>query len=453
MFRSLLPLLLCCLFYTGLNAQSALLAELAGCPTPPKLYRFATAGFAEVAPLEKTADDTYAVHVDDKRPAFYYIGTETNNLMPVLLGGEKELTLRADCNSLAGGVVLNSPTNAGYDALKKTFGTQNVAYQQAAQLYQRAAQTGDEAEMKRRNAEMMVIDQAKRDLLDSLKRTAPFLGRIAALNTYLSFANNNTAGYANEIDYFVNTFFQFVDYSDPLYNEIPWTFESTKNYTTTLLKVLGQEQMEQVMRAQLAKWPAGSNARKLAHSGTITALKAGSHPALLTVADDFVATYKDSDPAIVASIEQEISQIRDFQPGGQAPDFSQDDVDGKPVKLSDFRGKVTLVDFWASWCGPCRKENPNVRALYNKYQDEGFDILAVSLDKDRDRWLGAIEQDQLPWTHVSDLKGWANEVAQQYSVRSIPHTILLDTEGKIIARNLRGDALEAKLAELFPDAE
>ena len=119
------------------------------------------------------------------------------------------------------------------------------------------------------------------------------------------------------------------------------------------------------------------------------------------------------------------------------------------MSLSDLRGKIVLVDFWASWCGPCRRENPNVVRMYNKYKDKGFDILGVSLDKTQDRWLQAIEQDGLEWHHVSDLKGWSNEVAQAYGVRSIPHTILLDQEGRIIARNLRGQALEEKLEELF----
>ena len=113
------------------------------------------------------------------------------------------------------------------------------------------------------------------------------------------------------------------------------------------------------------------------------------------------------------------------------------------------RGKVVLIDFWASWCGPCRKENPNVVNVYKKYKDQGFDILSVSLDSNKDRWMSAIEKDNMTWAHVSDLKGWKNEVAKTYGISSIPATILLDKEGKIIARNLRGPALEAKLKQVF----
>lgn len=137
-------------------------------------------------------------------------------------------------------------------------------------------------------------------------------------------------------------------------------------------------------------------------------------------------------------------------PGKQAPDFEQADVNGKPMKLSDLRGQVVLLDFWASWCGPCRRENPNVVALYEKYKDEGFTVMSVSLDKSKPRWLQAIEQDRLVWpNHVSDLKGWGNEAAAKYGVRGIPFTVLIDRDGNIIQTRLRGAALEAELAKLF----
>jgi peroxiredoxin len=132
-----------------------------------------------------------------------------------------------------------------------------------------------------------------------------------------------------------------------------------------------------------------------------------------------------------------------------ADDFSQQDMKGQQVKLSSFRGKYVLVDFWASWCGPCRQENPNVVKAYNKYKDKNFTILGVSLDDNRERWLNAIQHDGLVWTQVSDLQGWQNEVAQQYGVQSIPTNFLVDPEGKIIARNLRGPELEQKLQELL----
>ena len=137
-------------------------------------------------------------------------------------------------------------------------------------------------------------------------------------------------------------------------------------------------------------------------------------------------------------------------PGKLAPDFEQEKPDGTKMKLSDLRGQVVLLDFWASWCGPCRKENPNVVNVYHKYKNDGFTVMNVSLDKSREAWLAAIEKDGLVWpNHVSDLKFWSNEAAQLYKVSGIPFTVLIDKEGKIIGTNIRGEALGETLKSIF----
>ena len=150
------------------------------------------------------------------------------------------------------------------------------------------------------------------------------------------------------------------------------------------------------------------------------------------------------------SLKENIEIAKKTGIGKIAMDFTQDDTLGKPVSLSSLRGRYLLVDFWASWCGPCRAENPNLVKVFHKYKDKGFHILGVSLDRpgQKEKWMKAIHDDGLEWTQVSDLQFWNNAVAKQYGIQAIPQNLLLDPEGKIIAKNIRGEELEQKVSEV-----
>ncbi|MBV7530676.1 TlpA disulfide reductase family protein [Chitinophaga sp. sic0106] len=164
--------------------------------------------------------------------------------------------------------------------------------------------------------------------------------------------------------------------------------------------------------------------------------------------------YKTLDPAVQQGstgtrLAKRLAILKRSAIGAQMMDFTQNDTNGKPVTLSDLKGKYVLVDFWASWCGPCRAENPNVLKAYNAFKDKNFTVVGVSLDDNEEKWKAAIKQDGMPWIQLSDLKGWRNEVAQQYGIQGIPFSLLIDPDGKIVAKELRGTKLHNTLASLL----
>ena len=187
-----------------------------------------------------------------------------------------------------------------------------------------------------------------------------------------------------------------------------------------------------------------------------------------TIATYFAATYLIQEPPIAfieeaakkmkatlpeskytKELETRVASVKPLDVGSMAPDIRLLSPEGKTVKLSSLKGKIVMIDFWASWCGPCRAENPAVVGIYNKYKSKGFEIFGVSLDTDADKWKAAIAKDNLTWFHVSDLQGWSSSAAQLYKVNSIPFTVLLDKDGRILEKGLRSHQLDAKLAELL----
>jgi peroxiredoxin len=167
--------------------------------------------------------------------------------------------------------------------------------------------------------------------------------------------------------------------------------------------------------------------------------------------DELVNKLNENYPGTVSILQmkQQLDEMRALSVGQPAPEIELLNPNGELIKLSDLRGKYVLIDFWAAWCKPCRQENPNVVRLYNQYKDKGFEVYGVSLDRTREDWVKAIADDNLTWTQVSDLKYFNSAAAELYQIQAIPATYMIDPEGKIIAKDLRGPSLENKLAELF----
>ena len=224
-----------------------------------------------------------------------------------------------------------------------------------------------------------------------------------------------------------------------------------KKDEATLQKIQGDFQVAQ--QANIAKIKAllpemGTNLVALWTAGNFLNPEADLET-LIQVADKFKVEKPNSPNIHIKTFLQQIMRLRGVDVGTEAPEIEMKTPADKNLALSSLRGKYVLIDFWASWCGPCRKENPNVVRIYYKFKDKGFDIFSVSLDQEKDPWVKAIEKDGLTWNHVSDLQFWNSAAAAAYGVQGIPATFLLDKEGKIIAKNLRGEELERKLTEIL----
>lgn len=243
---------------------------------------------------------------------------------------------------------------------------------------------------------------------------------------------------------------------------------SKNGFLSNMAKIQGEfeeavskhpDQREMIMQQMAPRYNAelsGLNAAVLKFAEQNTASLAGFYainmlnPAehekdMVAFADKIKGKFTDN--AMVTEFVQKMSNLKNVQVGQQAPDFTIPGLDGKPVKLTDYKGKYVLIDFWASWCSPCRQENPNVVKAYNTYKDKNFTILGISLDKDAAAWKKAIAADHLTWNHAGELKDFEGDVVRKYQIEAIPASFLLDPDGKIIAKNLRGEELEAFLSK------
>ena len=410
------------------------------------LFEFDGLGFEQIQSATKNADGEFVFKVNTEGKQFRYVGTEVGKFKSVILGEEEKVILKGDCKAFNRA---SSPEGFNYEYNTMMSQIRNNSNKEKNIATRFAKQYRDPVKKEALTKEFAILDQSKKELIESYAQKDKWLGEVAGLYTYYSYQNSGT-DLPNELVYFGNEYFAQADLKSEAFDNMPLLFDVFNKYSTTLSKVRGLPvaELEKFIALNLDKLPENSDAQKMALGGVLSGLRSANNPLFISYAKKYLEQFCE-DSKGCQNLKNQIKNAESFVVGAEAPDFTLKNLAGEPVSLSDFKGKVVLIDFWASWCGPCRKDNPHVVELYNKYKKDGFEILGVSLDKTKDRWEQAVAKDNLTWTHVSDLKGWQNEVAQMYSVKSIPHTVLLDEEGKIIARKLRGPQLDQKLVSIF----
>ncbi len=362
-----------------------------------------------------------------------------------LMNDQTQLKLTGNCNDIQAASIWKSPLNKDWGIVQAQLQSLQSTSRQLTQAYYRAS----EEQLAEITLQLKENDADQLRLLDSLRTSNALLATLVAPYTYLSYANNGE-DYVDEIDYFAKSFFTHTNLASPIYNRIPTLFQAFQTYAYSLG---GQIQDISSLTNYTDNWLNAIKKPSPAHASALMGLVNGfqnnNADAFSHYAKIYLSLYPTRNPQESLRLQQQIQSLQAQLIGNVAPEISLPNPEGDTINLSDLRGKIVLIDFWAGWCGPCRRENPNVVRLYEKYKDQGFEILGVSLDRDRASWTRAIEQDKLTWLHVSDLQYFQGIAARTYGVNAIPHTVLIDAEGKIIAKKLRGRQLERKLEELF----
>ncbi|MEL7533743.1 MAG: TlpA disulfide reductase family protein [Bacteroidota bacterium] len=400
---------------------------------------------------------TFSLETEPLVEGLYLLGQAPNNLMPILLGRESKVSVSGNCNNLRQfGKVEGSAFNDQYAQLNQLFGNFNGRRNQLVQQLNGALAAGSADQQSAIGQQLSNLYNQQKATIDSLKGADAFFAAAFAPNVVEAFNPlNNPEGYPNSAVHFAEKFLQGLDFTDKVYESFPIIPDNLRVYTQTLFQNLEMDAAKPYIDAKLAAMPQGSRLHQNALAAVVQTLDRLENEAFLTYADRYMSTYvlQASEQSYLdgrrPAIERKAQLAKKLAVGAVPPEIELPNPDGKVIRLSDLKGKYVLLDFWASWCRPCRAENPNVVRVYDEYKNKGFEILGISLDRTRDAWIKAIADDGLNWKHVSDLQFWNSVAAKDYSVGSIPATFLLDKEGKIIAKNLRGPSLEAKLAEVL----
>ncbi|MBX9851190.1 MAG: TlpA family protein disulfide reductase [Cytophagaceae bacterium] len=360
----------------------------------------------------------------------------------MVLLGEENLTVTADFSNLASTVVYKDSKENELHQQFRTFNDKHSTEINALNKKAQALNYEQYNNPEKYNTEIVKL-QRSLDSLNTLQRK--YYRDIISQNPNL-FVSKYVSMFNFPDTLRKDNFFRAIDFTDAeltngdmLTSKISYYYQRFVNPNLDDWKFAGVEVLK------LA--PAGTKNREVVYLTLIRLFLPYDDAYSKTLAKSYDQEYPNSvfPKKVLASLPKGAPGI-----GEAAPDITLTNPNGKQVSLSSYRGKVVLLDFWASWCGPCRGENPNVVRVYQKYKDKGFTVFSVSLDQAKDKWLAAIDADKLIWdSHVSDLKGWNSAAAKLYGVKGIPQTFLLDKDGKIIAMNLRGESLEAMLKNIF----
>ena len=428
---------------TNYAADSVWLWELRG----QDLYPAAS------APAVKEAGTaTFNMSFAPDQDGFYLIGANARNAATLVLSTSENVTISSNGANIGQTTqVTGSATHNSYQDLISNVQTNQQTMGSIIQQMRQAQMTSPD--------QVAVYEQQLTDAqnklsayLDGKEGEGGIVGKTASLYKFRVWGSDedHKTTYTSETDYFSKAFFANSDLTDPDLGRSPVLFYKAMEFAQTMPRLPGGAGLIQSsIDSYISQTPAGSVTRKVMMMGFVFGLEQSKQEALyVAVGNDFLKQFPEQ-TGTSNQIRQKISSMSKLAIGSAPPPINLPTPEGQNFSLEQLKGKVVLVDFWASWCRPCRAENPNVVKMYNKYHEAGFDILSVSLDRQQAAWENAIKQDNMTWHHVSDLKFWQCQAAQDYNVSSIPQTFLLDREGNILAKNLRGPALGQKLSEIF----